>query len=139
MPDNQKPLTVVVIEDNVPDFLLIGEALNSEKIAHRLIHLRDGAEARSWITNLSEADLPPDLVVLDLNMPKVSGLEVLAALRSRDHLANVPVMVLTSSVAPAERDEARRLGAHWYLRKPVDLYDFLSQVGAVFRSLIVGE
>ena len=135
MPVNT-PVRIVVVEDNFPDVMLVGESLQSLSIEHELIHYRDGAEA---IKQLCQSDLesPPDVIVLDLNMPKVGGLEVLRSIKKSQDLSAIPVAVLTSSLSPDERAEAQRLGADRFLRKPVDLYDYLNQVGFMLQELIL--
>ena len=137
MSPEQRTLRIVVIEDNTPDVMLIGETLRGSAIPYEIVHFKDGAEAISGLTDASAKQEPlPDLIMLDLNMPKVNGLEVLQAIKKLDSLAHVPVVVLTSSLAPDEKQEAERLGAARYLRKPLDLYDFLDQVGTIVRELI---
>ncbi|MBV8072244.1 MAG: response regulator [Acidobacteriaceae bacterium] len=134
--DGKRAIRVVVIEDNTPDVILIGECLNGTSTPYELIHFRDGDEALAGVKSTVAGGRLPDLIVLDLNMPKVNGLEVLEAIKQDPVLANVPVVVLTSSAAPEERQAAERLGADRYLRKPFDLYEFLEQVGGIVRELI---
>lgn len=129
-------MRLVVIEDNAPDVMLIGEALAGSPSPFEIVHYSDGEEAIAGLTADVSAGTLPDLVVLDLNMPKVNGLEVLERIKQENSLSSVPVLVLTSSSAPEERREAERLGADRYLRKPFDLYEFLDQVGAILRELI---
>ena len=132
-----QPVTrVVVIEDNAPDVVLIGEALSGSPVPFEIVHFGDGEEAIAGLSAAVASGNPPDLIVLDLNMPKVSGLEVLQKIKQEPSLSSVPILVLTSSAAPDERAEAERLGVYRYLRKPFDLYEFLEQVGGSFRELI---
>ncbi|HEX4769959.1 MAG TPA: response regulator [Bryobacteraceae bacterium] len=126
---------IAVIEDNPPDVLLIEEALRSHGIDCELVHFRDGQEAYSGILgNVGEARF--SLFILDLNMPRVGGLEVLERLRSETTFQDVPVLVLTSSLSVAERKEASRLGATLFVRKPADLYEFLDQVGSAAAQML---
>ncbi len=137
MSDNvRSTMRVVVIEDNAPDVMLIGEALAGSPTPFVIVHYGDGEEAIAGLTADVSAGATPDLIVLDLNMPKVNGLEVLQRIKEENSLSNVPVLVLTSSSAPEERQEAERLGVDRYLRKPFDLYEFLDQVGGILRELI---
>src|SRR5579875_1357537 len=126
---------VVVIEDNAPDVMLLEESLSGQNIRYEITHFRDGVEAISHLTD-SHGVPTPDVIVLDLNMPKVGGLEVLENIKKHEHLSSVPVAILTSSLAPEERERAQKLGANRFLRKPVDLYDYLTQVGDMVRELI---
>jgi CheY-like chemotaxis protein len=112
--------------------MLVEESLSAQEIPYKITHYKDGVEALESLTNL--ASPPPDVIVLDLNMPRMSGLEVLSSLRQNQALSKVPIAVLTSSLAPEERQEAHRLGADRFLCKPVDLYEYLSEVG----SMVVG-
>ncbi len=127
------PIRILVVEDNLPDVMLIGESLREQNIEFELTHYRDGEEA---LLKLHESRQPFDLIILDLNMPRIGGLEVLERLRREKEFATVPVMVLTSSLAPEEQSDARRLGASRYLKKPADLYEFLSEVGIMVRELM---
>lgn len=126
---------IAVIEDNPPDVLLIEEALRSREIKCELVHFRDGEEACTFLLrNVDNARF--DLFILDLNMPRVGGLEVLERLRADASFQDVPVMLLTSSLSASERQEARRLGATRFIRKPADLYEFLDEVGSVASELL---
>jgi CheY-like chemotaxis protein len=128
-------MRVVVIEDNAPDVMLIEEALAGSPTPFEIVHYSDGEEAIAGLTADASAGARPDLIVLDLNMPKVNGLEVLQRIKQEKFLSTAPVLVLTSSSAPEERQEAERLGADRYLQKPFDLYEFLNQVGGMLREL----
>jgi CheY-like chemotaxis protein len=128
---------VVVIEDNAPDVMLLEESLCGHDIRYEITHYRDGVEAVYQLAHLHTA--PPDLIVLDLNMPKMGGLEVLEDIKKNEKLANVPVAILTSSLAPEERQRAQELGANRFMRKPVDLYEYLKQVGDMVRELVPAQ
>ncbi len=129
-------IRIFVVEDNAPDVMLIGEALREQEILFDIVHLRDGEEAILRLDNPDPGDGRFDLVILDLNMPRISGLEVLEKIRQTSAFAGVPILVLTSSLAPDEQREASRLGANRYLKKPADLYEFLAEVGNVVRELV---
>ena len=130
------PIRIAIVEDNTADVLLIREALNAHQIAFELVHMKDGADAIATLCGKAPDQPCPDLILLDLNMPKIGGLEVLAAIRKDQQLRSVPVIVLTSSPAPDEQQAARRLGVVHYLQKPVDLYEFIDQVGGAIRDLV---
>jgi CheY-like chemotaxis protein len=134
MPD--RPVRILVIEDNTPDVLLVGESLREQDLAHEIVHYRDGEEALNGLNGKAPQETEFDLVILDLNMPKLGGLSLLPQLRQRPAFAEVPFLVLTSSFAPEEQREAKRLGADRYLKKPVDLYHFLNDVGRTVREML---
>src|SRR5947209_20056152 len=114
----EKPARIVIIEDNPPDVMLVGESLAAQSIPHELIHYRDGTEALKNLAAAPDIDgLAPDVIIVDLNMPRMSGLELLTKLKQQPALVDIPVAVLTSSLSPEERDEAERLGADRFLRK----------------------
>ena len=127
---------VLVIDDNAPDVMLIAESLRDQGLTFEITHLRDGEEALSKLTEEPANFRLYDLIVLDLNMPRVSGLEVLSNFRAIPELSKIPVLVLTSSLAPDEQEAVRRLGADRYLNKPADLYEFLNAVGSIVKELV---
>ena len=129
-------IRILVVEDNAPDVMLLGEALREQQLTFEIVHLRDGEEAMHRILNPPPNEGKFDLIVLDLNMPRVSGLEVLEKMRQHSLHEGVPVLVMTSSLAPEEQREASRLRADRYLKKPADLYEFLDVVGKTVRDLV---
>jgi|SRR6185437_4178903 len=133
---NPSPVRIAVVEDNTADVVLLEECLSANSISFEIQHFKDGAEAAVHLFgNASGAASLPDLIVLDLNMPKMNGLELLEKIRGHPRLAGIPVAVLTSSLAPEEKTEAGRLGADRYLRKSADLNEFLREVGEMIREL----
>jgi CheY-like chemotaxis protein len=128
----------VIIEDNPADVLLMKEALEHEGIKAEISHFSDGADAVQAMrsNHATWADTPPSLVLLDLNMPRVSGFDVLREIRGTPRLQHVPVAVVTSSHSPTDMAEATRLGASRYIRKPVDLHEFFAMVGNTVRGIL---
>jgi len=124
------------VEDNPADVRLVRAALEEHGIVGELIVFQDGAKAIQFIGEIeSGSGSCPDLMIVDLNLPKCPGREVLEC---RDHsgkLRNVPIVVLSSSDAAQDRDDSSRLGASLYLRKPSHLDDFLL-LGATFREIL---
>jgi two-component system response regulator len=117
---------IVLIEDNPDDEALTLRALKKNGIANQVVVLRDGAEA---LTFLLAPDAPsPHLVLLDLKLPRVDGLEVLRRLRAETRTALLPIVVLTSSNEERDLVESYRLGANSYIRKPVDFEQFTEAV-----------
>lgn len=128
----------VIIDDNPADVLLMKEALNHAGIEAEIKDFRDGAGALDAMRAQHETwgPPPPTLVMLDLNMPRVSGFDVLRELRSTPDLQHVPVAVITSSSSPRDMEEASRLGASRYIRKPIDLNEFFVTIGSAVREMV---
>lgn len=113
------------------------EILNEHHISNQLVVVTDGQQAIEFLKRIEAGTDPacPALLILDLNLPKRSGREVLAYIRETSRCVGIPVLVLSSSDAPADRQAALELGARLYLRKPPDLTEFMS-IGAVVRQLL---
>ena len=130
---NEGPIQLLVVEDDVRDARLAVEALKESKVNNNLYHVRDGVEAMAFLRREgSYAGMPlPDLVLLDLNMPRKDGREVLAEIKGDPELRMIPVVVLTTS--EAERDLVRTydLHANAYVVKPIDLDRFVEVVQAI--------
>jgi DNA-binding response OmpR family regulator len=117
---------IALVEDNPDDEVLTMRALKKHGIANDIVVLRDGVEALAF---LLAPDQPlPHLVLLDLNLPRVNGLEVLKQLRSEKRTQLLPVVILTSSNEERDVIEGYRLGANSYVRKPVDFVQFSDAV-----------
>jgi len=135
--ETKKSFSILLIEDNRADAGLVREALNENTIPGECVVIEDGDAAIRYIEEI-EADNAarcPDLTIIDLNLPKVPGLEVLRALRRSARCRDALVVILSSSDIQADRDSALRLGASRYIRKPLRLEEFM-RLGAVFRSLL---
>lgn len=126
-----KPINILLVEDNEGDVLLIKEALSEKKIIHNLIHQRDGERAWDYLQNISldkkEADMP-DLAILDINVPKLNGLQLLQKIKADEKLKTVPVIILTTSSSLSDIQKAYEGYANCYITKPVDVNDFLNVV-----------
>jgi CheY-like chemotaxis protein len=125
--------TLVLIEDNPDDAALAMRALRNNKIANEVVLLDDGAKALDYLFGTGEyegrnVDKPPCLVLLDLKLPRVDGLEVLKRIRSDERTKLVPVVVLTSSSEERDMVESYNLGANSYILKPVDFEQFVEAV-----------
>jgi CheY-like chemotaxis protein len=105
-------------------------------LQHQITHYRDGEEALAELGKGDASERRFDVVILDLNMPRIGGLDVLAQLRNDPAFQRIPFLILTSSLAPDEQREAKRLGADRYLKKPADLYQFLNDVGLAVREML---
>ena len=134
---SEKLPLVLLVEDNPADAELVEEAFAEANIACHLAILRDGAQAIEFIERLDSgvSDVCPDLVLLDLNLPKVGGDVVLERVRSSPKCKGVKVLIVSSSDAPTDRKRAMDLGASEYFRKPSSLEQFM-EVGPRVRGLL---
>ena len=131
---------IAVIEDNTGDFYLIGAAVDAQNLNAEIIHFSDGEEAIARLCRAQSGRIKPDLILLDLNLPRRSGFEVLAEIRKQGGLQDVPVAILTSSRSDQDRRNAGRQGATRYVPKPADLEAFRDVVGTTVRDLLsMGE
>lgn len=127
---------VLVIEDNPADVALVRESLDEHKLRCELTVISDGEKALSYFEQMDARKTGcPSLVLLDLNLPKRNGLEVLTRLRASGYCPNTPVVVLSSSDAFEDKSAAFRLGARLYIRKPTSLEDFL-QIGGLLKDIL---
>lgn len=126
-------MQILLVEDSLPDIEMTLEGLAEAKVANEVTVMRDGESALAFLRREGEhADAPrPDLVILDLNLPRVDGHEVLAAMREDPALRRIAVAVLTTSSAEADVVRTYDLGANCYLTKPVDMDQFVRVVQAV--------
>ncbi|MCX2923105.1 response regulator [Streptomyces sp. NEAU-W12] len=123
-----RPFDVLLVEDDIADAMLIEEAL-SERGARNLVQVTDGVAA---LEHLRAPDSPrPDLIVLDLNMPRMNGRDLLKVLKSDDDLQTIPVVVLTTSTAPDDVTGAYSSHANAYVTKPVNLEEFEQAVQSI--------
>lgn len=129
---------IVVAEDNEPDVFLIRESLDQEALDYRLQAIDDGDEVLRFVDELeaNEAAPLPSVILLDLNLPKRSGTEILAHLRKGRRFAAVPVIVMSSSDSAEDQARAHASGASAYFRKPADFEQFM-EIGVLVRSLIL--
>ena len=134
---------ILLVEDNPDDVELTRLAFDEAKIANQLAVVGDGAEALDYLfargrfADRDPADLP-SLVLLDLNLPKVDGREVLQAIRSNEATRSLPVVVLTTSTEPFDVEATYALGVNSYIQKPVDFEQFVwavKQVGLYWLVL----
>ena len=126
-------LDILLIEDNPHDAELTSKALRKSGLADKLLVLQDGVEALEFLfgTGAYQDRDPyylPKVILLDLKLPKVDGLEVLRRIKSEDRLKMIPVVVLTSSEQDSDIQESYRLGANSYIVKPVDFDKFFQAV-----------
>jgi CheY-like chemotaxis protein len=127
------PVEILLVEDNPGDVRLTREALKSDRLWNTLQVVRDGVEAMAYLRREGEfrGAVRPDLILLDLNLPRKDGREVLAEIKADDDLKLIPVVVLTTS--QAEEDVLKAYGSHanCYITKPVDLAKFMTVVKSI--------
>jgi len=124
---------IVLAEDCIPDVILVKETLRAAGIEVELKVFSDGEECVRYLISCEE---PPHAIILDLNLPRVDGFELLRVVRSERRYAGVPVAVLTSSRAAEDRQRSLDLGANAFITKPSKLDDFLQTVGSAIRRLL---
>ena len=131
--DMGRPVEILLIEDSAGDVRLTREALKDAKVLNTLHVARDGVEAMDFLhRRKGYADAPrPDLILLDLNMPRMNGREALKEIKEDPELARIPVVVLTTSAAEKDILESYSLHANCYITKPVDMEQFM----AVLKSI----
>jgi CheY-like chemotaxis protein len=136
-PDDPGPLTVLLVEDNPTDVFVIKEVLEGCGLNFRPRVVSDGRDALRYLEDLDRdhSSPPPALVLLDLNIPKVDGIEVLRQLRRAPRCKGTPVVVVTSSTADQDRAAAERLGAEAYFQKPKDLTAYM-ELGQVIKRVL---
>ena len=133
-----KPAHITLVEDNPADVLLVRMALQEKGIAFELTCFEDGEEAVESLSRQERTE--PDIILLDLNLPVTEGVEVLKRIRSIPELVNVPVAILTSSASPIDIQRTKLLGVARYINKPLELDDFLREVGGqVHEMLLTGR
>lgn len=131
--NNSRPIEILLIEDNAGDARLAREALRDAKVANNLSWVADGVEAMSFLHREGQyASAPrPDLILLDLNLPRKDGREVLSAIKADERLKRIPVVILTTSQAEEDIIRAYHLNANCYISKPVDLDQFIKVVKTI--------
>jgi CheY-like chemotaxis protein len=119
---------VLLVDDNAMDVELTQVAFRKLAVSNELLVARDGDEALSWAPRWAAGEITPLVILLDLNMPRVSGFDVLAKLKNDESTRAIPIVVLTSSALDSDVRKAYKLGANAYLQKPVDFTDFQSML-----------
>jgi two-component system response regulator len=133
----ENTIEIILVEDNPADEEMTLMALKKRNLANKVHVLRDGAEALTYIMDNVDcrpgqtAEERPKVILLDLKLPKIDGLEVLRRIRSDERTKSVPVVILTSSNEERDRIEGYKLGANSYVVKPVDFDDFARAVSEI--------
>jgi len=132
-PSLHDPIEILLVEDSPGDVRLTQEALRDARVANRLHVVGNGVDAIEFVTRCGRyASAPrPDLILLDLNLPRKDGREVLAELKNDDNLKRIPVIILTTSDAESDILRTYNLHANCYLVKPVNVDEFFEQVRSI--------
>ena len=132
-PNSLKPINILLIEDNPGDAELVRIALEQAKLYNQLLVVGDGEKAIALLRQQApyEDIHKPELILLDLNLPRKSGFEVLSEIKSDKDLMRIPVVVLTSSQAEEDILKSYNLHANCFITKPLDLNQFLNVVGCI--------
>lgn len=129
MSDRSKLL--LLVEDSAADIMLVHEALAEHLRTHRCVAFSDGIEARDYLAD-PDSELP-DLILLDLNLPRMDGRELLGEIKSSLHLRRIPVVILTTSSAPQDKIDVYDLHANSYITKPADLDSYAQTLNDIVR------
>jgi chemotaxis family two-component system response regulator Rcp1 len=127
------PINILLVEDNPGDVELTEDALRRSKVATKVSVVTDGEDAMDYLRQQSafEEETMPDLVLLDLNLPRKDGMEVLREMKEDPNLRHIPVVVLTTSEAERDILASYELGANCFISKPVDLTEFRKVVESI--------
>ena len=131
--DATRPIEILLVEDSPSDTELTVEALKDFKVRNNINIVEDGVQAMQFLRRqgLYEQAPRPDLIMLDLNLPRKDGREVLAEIKADEHLKTIPVVVLTTSHAEQDILRSYQLNANCYINKPVDFNQFLEVVRSI--------
>jgi len=134
--NNHQP--ILLVEDNPVDLDLTIRAFKSQRLENPIVTARNGEEALAFVEKWENGEAIPVIILLDLKMPKVNGLEVLKVLKSHAKFSTIPIVILTTSSESSDVHEAYQLGANSYIVKPVDFEKFLDvakQIDLYWRVL----
>lgn len=125
-----KPVHILLVEDNEGDIVLIKDAFEEAKIVNKLTVTRDGDQALSFLhkTNGYENADMPDIIILDVNLPKRNGHEVLKSIKEDMNLMHIPVIMLTTSSSPSDISKSYKNHVNCYITKPIDADDFIKVI-----------
>ena len=133
MQRNKLARRLLVVEDNPTDALLLRRALTEHGVDYEMVVVGDGEEAIEYLEQCKGAK--PELIIVDLNLPKEDGIEVLKVYRGSPSFIETQMVILTSSDSPSERQRAEIIGVDAYLRKPIELDAFLA-LGGTLKKLL---
>ncbi len=128
-----KPVNILLVEDNEGDIILLTEALEEEKIMNKLSIVKNGWDAIQFLEKKGEFKYAatPDLILLDVNLPKLNGHEVLTKIKTSDELKHIPVIILTTSSSEKDIYKAYQNHANCFITKPVEVKNFIKVVTSI--------
>ena len=126
-----KGINILLIEDNEGDILLTREAFEESKIINNIKIIKDGKLAIKYFESLNEKDDIPHLVLLDINLPKVNGHEVLAYIKGNENYKRIPVIMLTTSSSKPDILKSYNNHVNCYITKPIDVTDFMTAISKI--------
>lgn len=128
-----KPVHILLVEDNEGDIILITEALEEGKVKNTISITRNGWDAIQYLEKKSghEEAITPDLIILDVNLPKLNGHEVLMKIKNNERFKHIPVIMLTTSSSEADIYKAYKNHVNCYITKPVDVKNFISVITSI--------
>lgn len=129
------PIKILLIEDDADDIDLLEEALKSNDISYQLSSIKEGDKVVAY---LGSQEPVPDIIVLDFNLPKLHGREILSLIKSSGRFANVPLVVLTTSASKEDIAFAKTMGANHYITKPTSINDFNRTVATIVETAYAG-
>jgi CheY-like chemotaxis protein len=126
-----KMINILLIEDNEGDILLTMEAFEESKIVNKITIIKDGKEAITFFEALTNKEEIPNLVLLDINLPKVSGHEVLMYIKNSEKFKSIPVIMLTTSSSEKDILQSYKNHVNCYITKPIDVADFMKAISKI--------
>lgn len=123
----------LIIEDNEGDLLLIADALKESKKNNTITIVKDGLDAINFLEKIGKnhAERSPDIILLDINLPKMNGQEVLTSIKANENLKSIPVIIFTTSSSERDIFESYNNHANCYITKPVNVLDFLKVISSI--------
>lgn len=130
-------IKIILIEDNMGDILLINEAINQSCYNCSVTSLTDGEKGIQYLDKLQQGAYmePPGLILLDINLPKISGKEILYFIKSNPQLKTIPVAIFSSSAYDKDINDAKSLNADYYFQKPADLTHYFQVIESILQTL----
>ena len=126
-----KGINILLVEDNEGDILLTREAFEESKIVNHITLIRDGKEAIKYFENITDKSDIPNLVLLDINLPKVSGHEVLIYIKSHEKYKAIPIIMLTTSSSEKDIKQSYKNYVNCYITKPIEVADFMMAIAKI--------
>lgn len=136
-----KPIHILLVEDNNGDILLTTETLEENKITHRLTVIKDGKAAINYFENLVDKSDAPDLVLLEINLPKENGHKVLQHIKKDGFLSHIPVIMLSTSILESDRMSGNQYHPDCFITKPIEIAEFITAIAKIedfWFSIVTG-